>query len=613
MQLTRLSMIIALAASVLLACPGAEAATRSIAVFKSGRIVQGAGAKAPFSCQDEGLAFVFTETVDGQPPVVELSLAEPEEEEAQADLQVRITQSCGNGEATFGYGHDSATGQIGNGGDLAVNPREFSLSLPTEEGATATRTVAYRAVDDGDSEEAETFNLFGDRIVFFVEGTAGESSDRRDLLAVTIPANNEQAVDPDDLPEDATDQDRDSVDALNDACSRAGEDSELGQTCDEIAGEQDSGDPAAERERARRIARAVDPSEVTEATVAAMESIGRVQHENILNRLVAVRRGSSGVDVSGLRLAMNGHSMSASWIQDYLDAQEEQGGGSRLLSERWGVFLNGSFSVGDQDFQQNASYDFDIYDLTGGVDYRFGNGLVLGGAVGFTRFESDIVSSEGTLDSDSVTLQGFGTYSFSDRFYVDSTIAYADSDIDQRRTIDLSGIGTLTRQTVSGSTDASQFSASLTLNYQAALGGGWSLTNYGSVYFADTEVDPLSEQGSSLALRYDRREFDSLLSSLGARVSKVFNLKNGVMTTFADVAYKHESKDALNINTQFAAVNAPGPTVVIDDPDTTFGSAGFGASWVFPSGNQLFLRVNTLVLDDVRDRSSIYFGSRIEF
>ncbi|MDZ7687072.1 MAG: autotransporter domain-containing protein [Gammaproteobacteria bacterium] len=87
----------------------------------------------------------------------------------------------------------------------------------------------------------------------------------------------------------------------------------------------------------------------------------------------------------------------------------------------------------------------------------------------------------------------------------------------------------------------------------------------------------------------------ALLSSLGLRVSKVFNLKRGVMTGFADVAYKYESKDRLNVNTRFAAVDAPGPTVVIEDFDKDFGTAAIGATWIFPNGNQYVREVRYAV------------------
>jgi uncharacterized protein YhjY with autotransporter beta-barrel domain len=588
----------------------ALASSRQVAVFTDGRAIPLSGGKAAFSCEDEGLAFVFTETINGSAPPQVLTLEESEQESGEGNVRVEITQTCGEGEAIFDYEHVTAGA---SSDDLSISPERFSITVPTTQGASASRTVSYQALDDDESEDEESFTLIGNQIVFFVDNTAGQASSRRDLLEVRIPANSENVVEPEDLPDGTTAGERNAVDRLNEACLKAEPGSDFAATCQEIDVSQDNEPPETRGQQARRIAMAVDPREVTEATVAALETVGRVQHENLLSRLVSLRNGSRGVEVSGLRLAMNGHSLGTSWIQDYLDAEEEAGGGSRLLSEKWGIFLNGSISIGDQEFPQGSGYDFDIYDLTGGVDYRFNNGFIVGGAIGLTQFESDIDADGGTLDSDSVTLQSFGTYNLTENFYIDATAAYARGDIDQVRTIDLSGIGSLSKESVSGSTDSTQMSTSVTLNYQTSLGGGWSMTNYGSLYFADNEVDVLTEAGNGLALSFEKREFDSLLSTLGLRVSRVFNFQNGVMTAFGDFAYKHESKDALDVNTRFAAVNAPGPAVRVADPDKDFGSVGAGVSWVFRDGNQLFVKLNTLVLDDARSRSSIYVGGRLEF
>lgn len=592
----------------------AAANTRQMAVYADGRVqaVSGLGLES-FSCEDEGLAFVFSETVNGEPPPQQLALGDSAQATAERTVRVEITQTCGEGEAAFQYAHEAAgAGSIPK--DLDISPEQFSISVATSQGASATRKVMYQLTNGDEPRDEETVTLFGDRIVFFVEDTAGQATDRRDLLDIRIPANNPDTVDPADLPENTPEEERDVVDSLNEACRRAEPGSELDETCNEIRNSQnEQPDQDQRQQQARRIARQLDPSAVTEAAVASLETIGRVQHENILNRLISLREGSRGADVSDLRLAVNGQSFDSSWIQNYLVAEEEAGGGSRLLSEEWGVFFNGLVSLGDQDFQRGTGYEFDVYGLTGGVDYRFRNGLILGGSIGLSHFDSSIDNSGGALDSDSISVQGFGTYNLGENFYVDTTVAYMRSDIEQARKIDLSGVGSESEQTVRGSADASQFAASLALNYQTTLGNGWSMTNYGSFYFADTHVDQLTEKGSSLALVYDEREFDSLLSSLGLRVSKVFNLQRGVMTGFADVAFKYESKDRLNVNTAFAAVDAPGPTVVIEDADKDFGTLGIGATWIFLNGNQVFVKFDTLFDDSARTRTSFYIGGRIEF
>jgi len=588
----------------------ATAGTRLFAVYNDGRLQPAVG-KAGFSCDDSGLAFVFSETVDGGPPPEALTLEESSADTAHVTVRVQITQSCGDGDVTFSYGHDSDGGTFGPGGDLNASPQSFALSMATMPGATDMETVNYQAVDDAESEDAETFTLFGDQIVFFVGNTAGQASDRRDLASITIPANDEKTVDPNDLPDGSTDQQRNAIERLNNACAMAEPNSALADTCEKIHEYQNQQNPQERSRQARRIADALNPQVVVVTSLSALQT-GRIQHENIVDRLVALHQGAKGISLDNVNLSLGGLNIGTGWLNA---ASDDYDSSSRLLGEKWGLFLDGSVSLGNQDRRiTGPGFDFDAYSLTAGLDYRFDSGLILGGAVGFDNYSSDLDGSAGGLDSNSKTLQGFGTYNFTDRLYVDLTAAYTSGDLDQDRVIDLSGIGGLGSETARGSTNSDQTSASVALNYDTSFSPGWSATAYGSLYFADTTIDAFSEQGSALALSFEEQNFQSLLSSLGVRVTKVVNLSNGVLTPFADVAWQHESKnDSFEIKTRFVQVDAEGPTALVSEPDRDFGRAAVGASWVFPSGNQVFFRVNSLLLDANTNRYSVYVGGRFEF
>lgn len=614
MRSTRVLALAGAGLAALIFSGAALAGTRFYAVYSDGRLLPAAG-KAKFSCEDSALAFVFSETVDGGPPPESISLQENSQDSGQVTVRVEITQTCGDGDATFSYSHDSNGGTIGPSGDLNVSPQTFSLSVPTMPGASKSQAVNYQAVDDSESEDNETFTLFGDQIVFFVDNTAGQASDRRDLVKVTIPANDQNAVDPNNLPDDATDRERNAIEALNDACAMADPGSDLAEACGQIQQSLSQLDPDQRREQVRRIADAIDPQVVSVTSLSAIET-GRIQFSNIQARLLALHQGAKGLSLGNVSLSLNGWNIGTGWLNGYLNAaSEDDDSSSRLLGEKWGLFLDGSVSLGSHDKRSTEpGFDFDSYNLTAGLDYRFDNGLILGGAVGFTNYNSDLDGSAGGLDTNSRTLQGFGTYNFTDRFYVDVTAAYTAGDLNQDRVVDLSGVGGLGRETARGSTNSDQTSASVALNYDTSFSPGWSATAYGSLYFADTTIDAFSEHGSALALSFEKQNFQSLLTSLGVRVSKVVNLSNGVLTPFADVALQHESKyDSFEIKTRFVQVDSAGPSGLVANPDRDFGRAAIGASWVFPSGNQVFFRLNSLLLDANTSRYSVYVGGRFEF
>lgn len=223
-------------------------------------------------------------------------------------------------------------------------------------------------------------------------------------------------------------------------------------------------------------------------------------------------------------------------------------------------------------------FDFDFYGVTGGVDYRLDNGMILGASVGYTWFGADLSKGAGEAESDAYTFQGFGTFDVIENLYFDITVGYTLTDFDQTRIVDLSGIGNLGRQALKGSPDISQFSTSAALNYRPYAGRGWTFTPYGSIFYSYTDVDSFAESGGSLALRYKGYTFDSILTSLGARVTKAINLAKGVLTPFLDIAYQHENgNDSFQIETAFLqSVAAVGPSVFIGDPDRDFATLGGG-------------------------------------
>jgi len=53
--------------------------------------------------------------------------------------------------------------------------------------------------------------------------------------------------------------------------------------------------------------------------------------------------------------------------------------------------------------------------------------------------------------------------------------------------------------------------------------------------------------------------------------------------------------------------------VEINDPDRNFARVDLGLSWVFLSGQQLFVSYSTLLAESDTTRHSIFFGFRGEF
>lgn len=600
----------------------AFASVRYGAVYKNGQVVYGesrggqsllgtgAGCEA-----DDDLLFRFTERA--QPEALNLDV-DLQNATGSITVEITITTACLNGDLTFSYGHSELRGSIGSSGDLDVAPsRDRSVTVQAMTGAMAMLPFNYTALNPAlVGDEPFQFRLNGERILFnlrdendaAVIGTVARPPGEEVLASISIAAR-DQFVDPEDPGVEGDPGLEDSTAALEQACQQAQEGSELAELCRDIEG--------ASGEDLAVIARAFDPNELAAVPNAANQT-SQIQTINVDSRLAALRGGATGVSFDGLTLSMNGAQASTSWIPVGFMSQN-QNEGSTLLGEQWGFFVNGDISVGDRDDRgKEVGFDFESWGLTSGVDYRFNNGLVLGGAVGYSSYEADLNQDGGTLDSESWTTQVYGTYDLTPNFYLDATVSISQMDFDQVRVIDLSGArgGVRPRDLAFGSTEADQWATSLSLNYRRAFANGWQVTPYGQFRYSETDIDGFTEQSTSVfALSYPDQSFTSQLFSAGVRVSKPFNLERGVLVPFADFAYEYENDiDGYTLQTNLVVdPTIFGPEVEISDPDRTFARLNLGTSFVFRNGSQFFLSYSILLLERDTTSHTFYAGLRLEF
>ncbi len=585
----------------------AEGRTISVSVFESGqvRVSSGMASLASAASCDDGLLFSFTESATPDP--LQLSRRDADASGIIV-LEVTITAVCegvAGGQAAFEYGHSAVTGTIGE--DLLIGGFASSMTLALSVGESIEQTISYQAV--GSAAANHLFELRGSEISFF-GGSAFGSASRNRLLA-RIEVEGGRFFDDEDpsLEQPGRERERDAVEALETACSSEQASGALQDTCNAIAGA--TGDDLI------RVARAFDPHELAAVPGAANE-LGQIQTANVGGRLAALRGGATGISLDGLSFSYRGHRLDAGLLPESLVRRMNgEGSGSTLLDQRWGVFVNGDVSIGSRDERgKEVGFDFDAWGLTSGVDYRFDGGHVAGMALGYSEYSADLDDDGGGLDSDTWALQAYGSFSFTDEFYVDLTLGRAWMDFDQERVIDLSGFDGLTRQLAFGDTKARQWTTSVAANYAIQLDGGWRVTPYGQFRYSYTEIDGFAESGGSpFAMRFPDQKVVSRLFAAGARVSRAVNLSRSVMTPYIDLAYEHEAgNDAFILEPTL--VNSPsiqGPRIEISDPDRNFMRADIGASWVFQGGMQAFLSYSALLFEKDTTRHTFYAGVRWAF
>lgn len=599
--------------TLLLGCSVGEAATRYGKVFFNGQITY---SNSPvrlqnngFGCEDEDVAFTFRETAT--PDNVELRRQDASTPDGQASilLQTQIVDVCSeSGQATFQYTHSHSPEQTDS--VVVISPGQFTLQFDLGSPGIESMEITYSVLEaESSGAEDRLINLVGGQITFIADGTFGQISRNDTLANIAVaggPILDVEGIGPID---DSSNRLRDAAAALNAACESESATGVFLATCNEIA----SADRTSEQDA--QIARAFDPHELAAMPGASSEG-GRIQTANVGSRIAALRGGATGLSLDGIALAFNGNTFDSSWLPSSIsEKMAKEGGGSSLLDERLGVFVNGTISIGDRSQRgKEVGFDFDSWGVTSGIDYRFDSGLITGLALGYSNLDVDLDEDGGTMDADTFSVQLYGTYGITDDFYVDLTLGHSSSDFDQKRVVDLSGIGSLTRSIARGSTDARQYSTSVALNYRLPRIKAWSITPYGQFYYARNEVDAFDEIGSPFALSFPDQEFYTRTFTGGLRATRAFSFERGVLSPFADASFSHEGgNDGFALSPTLVETGAFGPTVEISDPDRNFGRLDLGMSWVFLTGNQLFLSYSALVGENDTTRHSLYFGARFEF
>lgn len=414
-------------------------------------------------------------------------------------------------------------------------------------------------------------------------------------------------------------------------CSKRNVSAALQRDCDLLVGNALSGDT----EAAKAALASITPDGASAPVDAAQTSLS-AQTRNISGRLAELRKGTSGVSISGLLLEQYGQQL---YPQNALRShssrsyspQNPRGGGAGEdpnASSRLGVFVNGTLSVGEKDDSQNErGFDLNGVDITAGVDYRFADEYFAGLAFGYSNSGTTLNASRGKLDVDTYTLVLYGTYYPSQQFYVDGSLSYSGNDFSQERNIRYTLLDpiTMTNVNVNQTASADFFGGQLALNLSAGYeltAGGLTYGPFGRIQYVGSEVDNYSEQmsspdapGSGWAINVDSQNYHSLISGLGGKASYAVNRSWGVLVPQASIEWNHEFKDDIHVVTGkfIGDPNNEKFRLPTDAPDANYMLIGAGVSTVFPQGRTAYIYYERLVGFNDFNRYAISAGGRWEF
>jgi outer membrane autotransporter protein len=375
-----------------------------------------------------------------------------------------------------------------------------------------------------------------------------------------------------------------------------------------------------------QVADALD--ELLPDTSLAMISValqaGQAQLDNIKGRIAALRSGSRS-KFGGLAIASPAGGIPVSGLFDTLLGNNADEGEVGSDFERWGFFVSGTLGRGEADAGSlTPAYDFDINGLTAGADYRVNDQFILGGSIGYTKQDTDLIQGQGEVSATGYSLSAYGTYYRDQSWYSDAVVSWGRNRYDTQRRIRFTltgpgGTSSVDRLAL-GDLDGDQLSLASTLgrDFQA---GSWTVGTYGRLLYSRIAFDSSRETisggapGLGFALEVFPGTHTSLASVLGTKFSMAHSTNWGIVMPHMQLEWEREYKDdPQRVSARFLADPTGGLfTVQGDAIDNSFFRIGAGLSVLVSGGRSGFIYLERVVGKSGFTQTNLALGFRGEF
>jgi len=275
----------------------------------------------------------------------------------------------------------------------------------------------------------------------------------------------------------------------------------------------------------------------------------------------------------------------------------------------YGLWFDGFKLWGDQGGQNGfVAYDYSVYGMTLGFDRNFGDGFMAGISLGLTKTNIDIHYNlgEGDIESNFVSL--YGSY-FTEKMYFDLVLSYGKQDFDNYRNVTVGSLQRVARSGHNGDSYSMFVEGGYNFDYEP-----WILQPFASLMYTSLAEDGFTEQGAGAANQIVAdRDTESLVSELGLRVTKAYQLENGTLLPEASLAWNYNFDIGDRLITA-SYEGSPNTTFSIDGQDVEKhgASVGVGLMFISKGGLSTALRYRGEFRDKY-DAQAVYGEMRYEF
>lgn len=499
--------------------------------------------------------------------------------ELTANFQIDVVVSCKAADlqvATVNYAVAS------NPAGLMVTVAPAQLDLATAGQPSVQASVVASAAAPGD------------RVATFRRGT-GEffgGSDERGYYSGAIPGREGVAdvtilaeVRPPDVLQNPLPRDRVQEGTQNDVVNfcRARPHDPL---CDALRG--------GTQEEQIRLVNNVSP-EATSAIAGSVTTMTVMQLDSLGVRKAELASGrQAGFSSNGFSLVGGDGTLSLAGLAGVLNAGSDDNEEKRTLlgGTRWGAWLNGTIGqAGRRHTAGNTGFDFDNYNLTGGIDYRFADNFYAGAGLGYAHLDSDYRDGQGSLEGRTWWLHGYGVYVLPNEFSIDASLAWSRGSYDQRRSMHaIREIMGIAQGDALGSTVATQASLSIGATWTLRR-DAWTFIPQAQYEYMRFDIDGFSEHGcaaggeGNYCLRYGDQHIITRSLSGGAYVERIFATEKGTFRPYGRVLFHADGgTGAALLDGYLPSGEAIG--VIVDKPDRSYGTFELGLGYSRPIGTR---------------------------
>ena len=311
---------------------------------------------------------------------------------------------------------------------------------------------------------------------------------------------------------------------------------------------------------------------------AQLENAKRmIQHSTnpVLKRMEWHRRHSDESNLSSQGVKLRFVNSSLSQMSNALNLSSFVNKTSDLFGNDWAIWSEGSITIGETDENTiSAIKKIKSNGITLGIDKIVDTNQIYGAAIRIEDDDSDIGSSGTKLDTDSLSLSLYGTFPFTEKTYIDSTLGVGILRTDLTRKHD-SG-------TLSGTRKGDQVFGSII--YGAEFNNDITLSPYGRIDGGYTKLKSYSDSGTVAAINYNEQKIKTARASIGLLVNDEITTEKATYMPNARFEYGKDVVDTTDAVLSYIVYPNTDYTLKIDKEENDNFRIGFGTDILVESG-----------------------------